>query len=52
MADFNGGQRFWTFQMLVRLKFYTSIFGAIIKSLLAKNGIFSMMNFSDDLEEF
>jgi hypothetical protein len=29
----------------VRLKFYTSIFGAIIKSLLAKNGIFSMMNF-------
>ena len=45
MADFNGGQRFWTFQMLVRLKFYTSIFGAIIKSLLAKNGIFSMMNF-------
>jgi hypothetical protein len=29
----------------VRLKFYTSIFGAIIKSLLAKKGIFSMMNF-------
>jgi hypothetical protein len=28
----------------VRLKFYTSIFGAIIKSLLAKKGIFSMMN--------
>jgi hypothetical protein len=54
MAHFNGGQRFWTFQMLVsnsvvvnhvRLKFYTSIFGAIIKSLLAKEGIFSMMNF-------
>jgi hypothetical protein len=29
----------------VRLKFYTNIFGAIIKSLLAKKGIFSMMNF-------
>jgi hypothetical protein len=29
----------------VSLKFYTSIFGAIIKSLLAKKGIFSMMNF-------
>jgi hypothetical protein len=29
----------------VRLKFDTSIFGAIIKSLLAKKGIFSMMNF-------
>ena len=29
----------------VRLKFYTSIFGAIIKSLLAKKGIFLMTNF-------